>query len=974
MRIQPYMIAVTYDHDVESLLPGKTLEVIDVQKIEPIRYDIERKCWYTQNHYRKQIKNNDGQLIDQMLQIGITIEANDLENINVYFSSIHEDDVEKIPLYYCEDEKVWFELSRFENKKKGSYFPFDNKKVITGIAHAGSLDLVVEQNNEEVKRERITFYPSAISVADYNVMISDLFRIREDLLRNEKSLVSVGALKQKTAEQLKKIIENLEGPIKAISKTPASMLSFRREKDKIGGGEKFRIRTEIEKELFPGKNKYQVFKGYENVALEENKLIKHQLIKLKRYSQFYEQSSQLMKMDDKRLTNEFNVLFEKTSKDTQNAYKRIYAQYNDKEKTLAVLLNELEKGKKIAEQNIEVNKLAIKNKLQRLSLFHNDFLPPANSVPVYITCELNSELYKKYVDRKYGLKVIINSSWIEEEGIVPLKFINYETEQWPLIIPKSQFITITNNSKDIRSHWILLNALQEAEEQLQYRDSIKIRIHGFAIPNGNARDDDLFGQLTYNPKYRNYNFEMASITDVYINEERFEYSIHEPFMFEELTELLPSLDQENTMNDAQIENIDFEIKKVEKMKQIIETQMNQRTQSVYFEDLVKQIDEWLDLPLFCSLSITGSEKLRPTQLFLHDPYYRSIWKSLNDIEEIIGLSLVTELGTKHIGIEKVHEVYENWVLFKMIYLLTTEMGWKIDGTENVVDYLDKFILPGQKDPLKNFHIDLYKDKWVINLANEPKIFVNHEKYFTPDYVFRIYMKENDDHLKNIGIMYLDAKHRNYLEQGDSEWKKDIKTVAIDKYGKLKPVEKEWNMEIIGSFLVHSDIQFGMEKELTGENYFAYYNTKQFPENEYGFSEENAHKYGAIYLLPSATFPFINWFRSMMEFRLGEYDQCWTCGSTEVKSITKYTEKGFRKFHYTCNNCGEFWVKSHCNKGHDIIKHVNNYHKQKELNKPWFIVCPTCHDGEINKQRNDHRFDKTKVKSHIIEIDDDALPF
>ena len=104
------------------------------------------------------------------------------------------------------------------------------------------------------------------------------------------------------------------------------------------------------------------------------------------------------------------------------------------------------------------------------------------------------------------------------------------------------------------------------------------------------------------------------------------------------------------------------------------------------------------------------------------------------------------------------------------------------------------------------------------------------------------------------------------------------------------------------------------------------------------------------ILKEIIYYYQTWFGMLMEYRLGKYETCWHCGCDDIQKEIKYTVGGFKKFHYTCKKCGEFWVKNHCGHQsghHTLIKHFNNYHKQVERDHSWYVVCPVCKDGDIN---------------------------
>jgi hypothetical protein len=95
--------------------------------------------------------------------------------------------------------------------------------------------------------------------------------------------------------------------------------------------------------------------------------------------------------------------------------------------------------------------------------------------------------------------------------------------------------------------------------------------------------------------------------------------------------------------------------------------------------------------------------------------------------------------------------------------------------------------------------------------------------------------------------------------------------------------------------------------------------------------------------------FKNLIRLVMEFKLGLYDKCWSCGEqSKIDKKGKYTAKGFPKYHFQCNNdeCREFWVKNHCAKhGYKIVK--------LSLDTEWYVVCPTWGDGYQFERRSEN---------------------
>jgi hypothetical protein len=133
--------------------------------------------------------------------------------------------------------------------------------------------------------------------------------------------------------------------------------------------------------------------------------------------------------------------------------------------------------------------------------------------------------------------------------------------------------------------------------------------------------------------------------------------------------------------------------------------------------------------------------------------------------------------------------------------------------------------------------------------------------------------------------------------------------------------------------------------------------KQYPE----------HNFGSICFLPSlddkGTFIdkeryLYNVIKLFLEYKLsrnnfyGENHEtwrvCWNCGCSTPKIRTVY---GYNdgKYHLTCPECGEFWVKNYCSEcTQRLIKHNFNYHTEKDFGQHWYVNCSACNDVYLKK--------------------------
>ncbi|WP_046180955.1 nuclease domain-containing protein [Domibacillus tundrae] len=952
MKIQPYMIHVDYDFN-EALSNG-TLPVERVQVVDKVNYDHDRECWYTFNYYRGKIQTKHGKMKNEILQTGFKLLEGDPENVSLYLASM--DGSNKRELYYDENEQIWLELSRF-GKKEGKYV-YDSNDWVSGVVFSGTVNILIEEN-DNVFSEKLVFFPSGISQRDYEAMLDDLYRIRQDLISRKKTNVSVSTRSERTSQRIKEILDEIERPIRLISDNPKGELSFTWDFRKAEKPARFHPRTELEKEMNPGKEKYLTFVNHETSAIFENKLIKQELLQLKYYCDMYSSSAPLRQTDKEQKVNEMKSLFEKINRNIHRMIGKVEgADYN------AVKIK-VEKDISDIKEKIEKQKQKISNGLKpRATKLNKGY----QEVDVTISCSISAfNLIKKECSFQPYLKTMIRSGWDKEKGEAHLAFDKYSyvlNGQTYTVNPLSYFIEIENCSDFLSDHWKFWKSLHEVIEYLEMNPSseVNLKITGQAVWNKKHFDKlDIFGIPQEGKVNRDYKFILASISDIIVNGESIMPPADPTVMQQELARYIQDLDKvTEDLKQKQAEN-QINLNTVNTLAQLEVEKKNLTYEGKVIDKVIEKINELLDLPLLKEIQLGHFEPLIPTQLFLHDPNYQTIWRLLQSLEEEVGLSLLSNPAQRKIRVKKVEQLYETWCLVKVLDTLTSNLGWEFEEADTIVECINEFL--GKKGKsLDRFKTSISQGAWRIDFHYEPKIYILEDGkkkytreepgYRTPDYYLSIY---KDDFL--IGHVYLDAKHKNFKEQGREALTKEIIDTSIDKYGKMIPFEMTG--PTLGSFIVHSDMVTGMENETNGENYYAYYNRDEFPGSLDRADDNEAHKYGAIYLLPSALHSFKNLFRMIMEFRIGAHKKCWNCGCEEVHIEQHLTRSGYPKYYLTCPNCHEFWVKVHCShKGHKIIKHTNNYHRQVLSDFSWYIVCPTCGDGfEI-----EDRIEQSKIRS------------
>ncbi|MFF5395886.1 hypothetical protein ACFY5J_00640 [Peribacillus butanolivorans] len=950
MKLIPYMLFIDYNHNL-NLLADKTLPINKIILEKKINFDEINNFWFTQNHYRAEVtinKKNDARIF----QIGFKLEGNikSFEDTTIQFKS--HDKGSPLLLSYSQEHNIWFQKSVFHsrrNNKTGYYIPMD---YLRGLNHSGEIEVEVYLKGEHVLTERVFFLPSSISVSHYNIMISDLFRIREDLVKNSKVDVTISAQKQMTIDTLENLLSKIEGPIRYINKFPTSNLTLEKKYLKEKFIREFQPEVEIQRQINPGKLRYKASLKTEDFSIRENKLIKQELQKLVDYSTKLKSPKELVGAEKEQIINESKSILQKSSNRIRKKVEKVGIE-NINTSIIKELITEIKREIRTKHDEILNRKKFLTEQLKENDCHNSQ--QEHTAIPIILNVKIFAKYYHRDIDYSDGnFTVYIGSGKIPDDRrpSILLKRYQYKKNQW--IEPKSIFCDILNSSPNIKEQLLLLKAINEDLGSTEINeDGIDLQIKGFLNPYGpfNRNDIDIVGIAKNNSEYRTYKFHFEKIHSVIVNNREYKLQVDKSEINDQLVTLL--LPHDKTVQELQEKIIQLEAEEqtVTKLNQLIKQHTFLEEEDERYNTIAQRASTLLKLTVFKGINDKSLEPLVPTQLFLHDPHYKKIWKSLKDIYEIVGVSLIPYSNNSRIGVNNVNEIFEVWSLLKMISILTEKMGWTISNKKNLIECVDAFLLKRKK--LKGFLVNLLLGDFSLEITYEPKILFQGElNSKEPDYRFLFKKLTLWGSMEEIGVVYLDAKYRNYKEQdqinkGELEWKKDISEVAIEKYGNKLHKDNPY-IKTLASFILHPDVVLGMEKEIRGENYFAFYNKKLFPGFLEKQNQEEVHKYGSIYFLPTATHAFTNWFKMLMEYRLNMHAICWSCGNLKnVLRETKFTGKGYPKYHYYCQNerCNEYWVKNHCSqKGHKLVKHVNNYHRQKSQDNEWYVVCPTCGDG------------------------------
>lgn len=518
-----------------------------------------------------------------------------------------------------------------------------------------------------------------------------------------------------------------------------------------------------------------------------------------------------------------------------------------------------------------------------------------------------------------------------ESRVRPSMTINEQT-----VDCESYYYTLENHSLSVAEQKLLNDVFIEAKNHTTQRNYSWLRIRA-RVERNTLDEHDPIGTYYSSSNYKDvYNFSIINIFAAKVGEGEWQYPANTNSNLDEWINhnCFESEDEKEKMTQSLLESI-----------AINQDQLyNHNREEQLVKENAKMISEYLNLRVIQEADASSNEVL-PTPKFLHAALYKNIWQHLTELQEQVQLDLTILNNKPTFAIRPVHNIYEVWCYFKITELLQ-QMGWELADKKSTLQVFREIIEKTNKPNLSQSEVVLHHGEWKIKLFYEREFKLTNPKdgseNLRPDFTFQFY--ENDN---LIGTVFLDAKHKNFLEQGTNSWKKEIQTVAIDKYGEMNTTERL--EKIFASFLIHSDLQTDLQKRRKGESYYAFYDTHHFEgELQEAALRRDEHKYGAIGLVPSETFSFTNWFRMIMEYKLKKYGTCWVCGSNDVKREVYYTKSGKEKYYYTCLNCKEFWVKVHCRNKHLIIKHTRNYHKPRNADySPWSVYCPNCLDALDN---------------------------
>ncbi len=355
-----------------------------------------------------------------------------------------------------------------------------------------------------------------------------------------------------------------------------------------------------------------------------------------------------------------------------------------------------------------------------------------------------------------------------------------------------------------------------------------------------------------------------------------------------------------------------------------------------FDKIIANLNACLSLKIFRGVELK-TERWHMTQIFTNDANYHRAYVKLRELDEIFDFSF--DVDDKNIPAQTMYQIYEWWILAKIIEFLVVKLNWRVEGGgDNPVEIFrnlfnaNKFLTQG-KVLLTNgdMALELY-----YNVDINESIGASNRK-LRPDFLFKVTANDKTK------FFILDAKYRNYAAQGENFWAaEDLKGVCENKY--IREIKAETGADISMSFIVHSDKTRG--NKFLGK--YVTYNATVEPKIQEQFKNIRGgrQQIGSFYLLPydgetlnQSEINLTLFFKLMFEYFLGCWTICWECGSDLVDVTPLLTKGKYEKYYMRCEKCGAFWVKTHCHSCHNhLIKHYINYHVEQSK---WLVRCPNC---------------------------------
>lgn len=926
MKLIPYLVSIQEDRicNEYNVLPIELKRYCE--KLNHNFLKVSNIDYLDEQEFKKGTNLGDGvwtiythyEINKKHYQLAFKSELNEDEDINDYILSFKSNSIDNKSLNilrYIKDLGIFIDTPRYTiaNRRIETKNIFDT---------AGYVSLKIKNiKTNKVETIPIRVLPSSIDYEDYIEMIEDLISIREDIVTTDGGKVGIGKQLELKRDNFVNCIDNIYNHIIQINNNPSSKLSLENTKVSYNKMKKIKPKTIIEKSMYPYKDKYTTTVGKEDLNIYENQIIKYSLIQIK----------------------------DKIEKYKRELEKNIYYNRNYLNKIKSDIVDlfgeNIESKKNNLKETIDKNKLDIDNIINRSQYdevvysedsINLDFdiqsnlwrLPTNNEINLTTKYNQNTNEFELkfessyYNDSNYynmyDFDSCRNSFMYKEITSKYFKSINFTTRK----------INFKFKTKDIKKVKFIYDKLTNRSAQWINFNVIAKR------QNNYANLDPLVKEKSIDSGKKSILIHCEDINSI-------DGQIAPNYTYKELKDFIESnivnLNSENEQEKLGfIESLDSKLLNIENKK-------NNFYEDSTLNQTLYKIDKLLNLKFIRDIKVQ-KDILKPTQIFINDFSYNKVFRELKNLNKKV--RFLDSISPDMYFLKTTADIYENWCLYKIVSVLINDLGWKLKNKEAVLKGINKLLKHTGKFNKPCVKIELEhsiknNEKITLDLIYEGKIYYDENKYKTPDYQF--IFKSRTIGEKRV---YLDAKYRNYKEQGNYMFLKDINNVAIGKYY-VPFIGTPSSSDV--SFIVHSDKHERYEC-FGGNHIIENYQIKDI--NKYNElltdSIKNNHRFGAFYLLPSYSFNINKFLRIILEYHLGMYNICWSCGEVEDINIEeKKTAGGYAKYHFTCNKCNEFWVKNHCRtpNQHKLIKHIDNYHSINRNKKdPWYVTCPVCFNG------------------------------
>ena len=542
-----------------SLLPKEDYEEGTILGEEP------KENWSIETHYMgRGIKSKKA-----IYQIAFQPILEDDESLDDFYLRLRASkDSNNIDyLRYCNKSNLFF-YSEPKQRKKEKYCSVAN------TAGRFIVEVVKLENNTVLKSIDVIVKPSSLSYDDYLKMIRDLREIREDIVINNNSKISVGQRYIDKKNNIEEIIKELQSAINGINNKPKSKLEVQYVKKKYNQINKITNKTLLEKSMYPYKNTFTSIDYKESFDLYENRILKQVLInlkeKIKEYEEFYDDYVSGEERENAKVRNRFKTMTSISIEERKDELdKRImkYTQHLEK------IINE---NIKVTTSNAEL--IVFKNKDINKDNINIEYCDSTNSFVLRFTPNKDIKGDK-------------------------LKFSRDVTE----IYGFSLNISLRTNN---------------INEMIFFIQSLDERVH---IPNRASRINIRGNISNFEPKNRRIILNIYSIHSIdgipvktYSEEEKREF-------FERYF---------NDKNDEENLNMLNSIMKKEEEISFLKKKFNDDNS---WASLKEKVDNMLSLTIFKGVKPKEIHGLRPTQIFINDNYYKKAYKTIKKYNDKISI-------------------------------------------------------------------------------------------------------------------------------------------------------------------------------------------------------------------------------------------------------------------------------------------------------------------------------------------------